>query len=349
MLVNWEIEFCKIPPKGKQAANYYIDGKRYWFFKHFDKDVEVDVIDYTSYDWLTKIEKNKLHFHIIQAIKAIPKLRKYDCIISHGMPSAVVVGMWRRFFKTKCKHIIYDIGCFNSAARSGVTMKLMQFVSKSFDGIIYHTSVQQDYYKEFYPWLTDKTKFIKFGVNYTDINKIQKTKTDVNKYILCVDSGWRDRKTLLEAYKQLNIDIKLRFVGRVVEKDNSIPGVEQIGTVFYAELIHQIDGALFCVLPLEEKKFSYGQMTLLDQMSRGKCIVAAKVSSLIDYAIADENVVFYEPENVHDCVNQLCRVFENKSLRIKIGENAKSWAEEMCNEKIMALESESFIKRIIQQ
>ena len=226
MLVNWEIEFSKIAPKGKQAANYCIDGERYWFFKYFDKNVEVDVIDYTSCDWITKIEKNKLHFHIIQAIKAIPQLRKYDCIISHGMPSAVIVGVWRCFFRTKCKHIIYDIGCFNSAARGGFTMKLMQFVSKSFDGIIYHSSVQQDYYKEFYPWLSDKTKFIRFGVNFAEINKIQKIKNNGDKYILCIDSGWRDRKTLLEAYKQLNIDIKLRFVGRVEEKDKSIPGVE---------------------------------------------------------------------------------------------------------------------------
>lgn len=84
-----------------------------------------------------------------QALKAIPKLHKYDLIVSHGMQSAVVVCLYRRFFRGKEKHIVFDIGSFNSAAESGSALKLMQFASRSIDGLIYHTSAQHAYYEKF--------------------------------------------------------------------------------------------------------------------------------------------------------------------------------------------------------
>ena len=67
------------------------------------------------------------------------------------MTSGVIVALWRMMFRTKCKHIVFDIGCFNSAAESGIIMKLMQFISHSLDCVIYHTQCQQEYYKKYYP------------------------------------------------------------------------------------------------------------------------------------------------------------------------------------------------------
>lgn len=95
MLVNWKVEYCHDIPAGKQAPNYYIEGEPYWFYKYFGSDTHVDVIDTSSIDIISKIEKHLLHFYIVQAVKTIPKLRKYDCIVSHSMPRAVAVGLWR--------------------------------------------------------------------------------------------------------------------------------------------------------------------------------------------------------------------------------------------------------------
>lgn len=349
MLVNWKIDYVNFKPAEKQAADYYVYGEPYWFFKYFTDEVQVDVVDFSSITTsITRFEKNVLHFHIIQGIKAIAKIKNYDCVVSHGMPSAVVVGVWRRFVKTNCKHIVYDIGCFNSAAQSGMVMRLMQFVSKSFDGLIYHAKIQKEYYEKFYPWLLDKAEFIPFGADYSSIDKIENKKINATSpYIICVGGGWRDRKTLIEAYEKINTDVKLRFVGQIVEEDKNRNRIEQVGRVSFVELIHQIDGAQLCVLPLIERNFSYGLMTLLDQMARGKCVIASRVSSLTDYADDGETVVFYEPENVDDCKEKIEKMLNNPQKACEIGVRAKKKIKLICSEKKMAEESEIFIKKVL--
>jgi len=87
MLVNWKVKYCDAKPDDRQPPDYKIEGEDYWFYRYFKKKPEVDVIDITSFPLLENFEKNKLHFYIWQAIKAIPKLNQYDLVVSHGMPS----------------------------------------------------------------------------------------------------------------------------------------------------------------------------------------------------------------------------------------------------------------------
>lgn len=52
-------------------------------------------------------------------------------------------------------------------------------------------------------WLLDKAKFIPYGTDYSSIGKIEYEKINATEpYIICVDGGWRDRKTLIEGYEK---------------------------------------------------------------------------------------------------------------------------------------------------
>lgn len=53
--------------------------------------------------------------------------------------------------------------------------------------------------------------------------------------------------------------------------------------------------------------YSYGQMTLLQQMALGKAVIVAKVPSMLDYVQDGENACFYEAKNASD----LCGKMEN--------------------------------------
>ena len=90
-LPNWEVMKCSEAPKDKQPPDYYVKGEDYWFFRYFERKPEVDIIDVASAKWIQNIEKNKLRFYVIQALKAIPRLNKYDLVVSHGMQSGVVI------------------------------------------------------------------------------------------------------------------------------------------------------------------------------------------------------------------------------------------------------------------
>lgn len=345
MLVNWKIEYCESKPIDKQPPDYYTEGEPYWFYRYFKEQPEVDVIDIKSFPWLERFEKNTLRFYIWQAFRAIPKLGKYDLIISHGMQSGVVLSLWRRLFKTKAKHIVFDIGSFNSAAEEGFALKLMQFASKSIDGIIYHTSSQIGYYKKFFPWIVEKSKFIKFGTDleFFDSSVLKENKDNGN-YIICLGYSKRDWDTVINAYQRLDTDVKLRLVGHVEDKYREIKGVEQVPFLPIREVIDEIYNSRFCVLPLESFNYSYGQMTLMQQMALGKCVIAAKVPSLVDYIEDGKTAVMYEPKNVKELAYKMQALIEEEFERERIAYSGKRYLEEQCNEVIMATEIEKYIQ-----
>lgn len=345
MLVNWKVERCKVQPKEKQPADYVVEREPYWFYKYFSSNVSVDVMDVSHIQWIEDFERKKIHVHVTQGIRAISKLDEYDLIVSHGMTSAVIIALWRRIFKTKAKHIVFDIGCFNSAAKGGLVMKLMQFASKSIDYIIYHTYCQKMYYKTYYPWLENKCKFIKFGVDNVFINAIPAVDAHFSfRYILCIGAGqFRDRDTLIKAYSDIETDVKLMFLGEVFEKYKGINNVVQIGKVSFKEMIKYIDNSELCVLPLPYHEYSYGQMTLIDQMARGKCVLTSRVPSFENYVKDGKDVIFYEVKNVEDCKKKLLMLLNDPVKRRMIGNNARQSVDCSLNECCMAKSIESVL------
>ncbi|MDF2472244.1 MAG: hypothetical protein K0R21_26 [Anaerocolumna sp.] len=349
MLVNWKIEYISKRPDDKQPPDYYIYGDKYWFFRYFDQPVDVDVIDIHSCKLIENFEKNNLRFYIIQTFISLLKIKNYDLILSHGMQSGIVLALIRRIFRTRAKHVVFDIGSFNSAAEKGAALKLMEFASKSIDGVIYHTSSQINYYRRFFPWLLNKSEFIRFGADmeFFGIHALEKSK-DSNSYILCVGYSKRDWDTLVQAYQLLQTDIKLRLVGHINESYKNIKGIEQLPFIPVNELKSQIYNAQFCVLPLESFNYSYGQMTLLQQMSFCKLVVAARVPSISDYVDDGKTALLYEAGNIYDCAKVINFAIRNKEIRERIGNSAYMFLKDKCNEKIMAKEVEKILKTTLE-
>ena len=354
MLVNWNVECADRVPADKQPPDYYVKGEDYWFYRYFQEKPTVDVLDTHSFPWLERFEKYQIRFYILQAIKALPKLGKYDLIVSHGMQSGVVVSLWRRLFRTKAKHIVFDIGSFNSAAESGFALKLMQFASKSIDGVIYHTGSQLDYYKRFFPWIVSKCSWIRFGtdLDFFDLRKeidaiCGEKKTESSPYIICVGYSKRDWSTLVSAYTKLSTDVHLLLVGHECEEYRDIPGVEMMPVVSIRGLTTLISEALFCVLPLQSFNYSYGQMTLMQQMALEKCVVAAKVPSLVEYIRDGETAITYEPENADDLSEKIKCLLQDMDKCHAIGKAARTWLETCCNERVMARDIERFYETVL--
>ncbi|MCD7862156.1 MAG: glycosyltransferase family 4 protein [Lachnospiraceae bacterium] len=346
MLVNWKIKYCGQKPADLQPPDYAVAGEDYWFYRYFQDKPQVDVLDIHSLPFLERFEKNKLRFYVIQALRAIPRLNQYDLIVSHGMQSAVVVSLWRRFFKGKVRHVVFEIGSFASASESGFSLKLMQFASKSVDSVIYHTSSQLDYYSKFFPWIAEKSHFIRFG---TDLDFFKPDDLSISEdhgsYILCVGYAKRDWSTLIEAYQAVDTDVSLRLIGHVEDGYRGIRGVEQFPFMPARDLMNQIYNARFCVLPLESFNYSYGQMTLMQQMALEKCVIAARVPSLTDYVEDGKTALLYEPGSVSDLSSKMRMLLENEKLTEEIAVNGRLYLETQCNERIMASEIECMLNQ----
>lgn len=369
MLVNWKIEYTDKVPKDKQPPDYYIKGKDYWFFRCFQnkKDLQVDVVDIHSFKALENFEKNKIRFYVWQTLKILPKLKEYDLVLSHGMQSGIVLCLWRRLFgKGKYKHIVFDIGAFNSAKEEGKALKLMQFASKSLDGVIYHTAMQEDYYKKCHPWLLDKSIYIPFGTDaefFEDsmqntemseavlkaskisVNMLENEKTEKNAdkpYILSIGYNKRDWGTLIQAYEKLDTEVELHLLGNDNWKSNN-PKIKILPPVPVKEMMKMIEGCLFGVLPLKWFNYSYGQMTLMQQMALGKAVIVSEVPSVKDYVQDGIDACLYPSEDVDVLAEKMKVLLENAALREKIGAKASGTIKEKINERIMAKAIEQFI------
>ena len=385
MLVNWKIEYSDTVPKDKQPPDYYVPWQPYWFFRYFkNKDISVDVADISSFPKLEEIEKNRIRFYIGQAIKQIPHLDEYDVVLSHGMQSGIVIALWRKLFgKGSYKHIVFDIGAFNSARESGASLKFMRFAGRSIDGIIYHTPSQIDYYRKCHPWLVKKAIYIPFGTDTEffdataaadarpDTAEAESETTaqadsrpvtadaDTKSYILCAGYNKRDWKTFMEAHLKAGKPITLRFLGtrdlvrlimdRYRDYDNESEGhclnklnIEILDGVSVTEFIRQVENAAFCVLPLKSVNYSYGQMTMLQQMALGKAVVAADVPSLQPYFREGANIK-YEPENVDELAGIIKDLSTNSRKCEDIGRKAADLVRSEFNERIMAEKIEKAI------
>lgn len=361
MLVNWKVEYALQKPEGKQPPDYYVKGEPYWFFRYFKEPVQVDVIDIHSFPWLERFEKTKLRFYVWQTLRAIPKLHGYDLIISHGAQSGVVLSLWRRLFPGKAKHILFDIGAFNSAAEQGTALKVMQIASHSLNGVIYHAGNQLNYYKKCFPWLVNKSKFIPFGTD-SDYFTRRNEHIGTQNYIICVGYQKRDWETLIRAYWRLAAYLEgegkaipeLRLIGKPDEAYQEMMEHPQKGKINHLpflpleELIQNIQAALFAVLPLENFNYSFGQMTLLQQMALGKAVITAQVPSMVDYVEEGKTGLFYEAGNNRQLCDRMLQLYESEQLRSQIGNAAAEYVQLQYNEKKMGLQIEQFINMVLE-
>lgn len=358
MLVNWKVEYCSgQKPPDRQPPDYVQKGKDYWFFRYFENHVTVDVVDISSLPAIEHFEKEKLRFYVLQTIKVLPRFSSYDLILSHGMQSGVILSLVRLMYPSKAKHVVFDIGSFNSASESGVALRLMQRCSKSIDGIIYHTSRQKEYYQNYFPWLVSKSRFIPFGTDFdffTDIAKtdgVEPEKPDTC-FILSIGYAKRDWNTLIQAFKLLCLEaeskgidkkgLKLKLIGKV-DPVYQHDQVEMKQVIPIHELICEINKADFCVLPLKEYNYSYGQMTLLQQMAIGKAVIVSRVSSMLDYAEDNKTVLFYEPEDIEDLKRKMEQLILEPEWKEELGKQAALSVKSDFNEQLMARRIENYL------
>lgn len=365
MLVNWKVARGTQVPEGKQPPDYVVEGQPYWFYRYFKEQVQVDVLDISSLPAIEKLEREKLRFYVLQALRAIPRLHKYDLVVSHGMQSGVVVSLWRRFFPGRYKHIVFEIGSFNSASESGGALKLMQFASKSIDGLIYHTGTQKTYYEKCFPWLTDRARFIRFGTDSLFFGtKDTPEQTAEDGALLCVGYIKRDWDTLVKAYalfaEKLTAAGKaseeipaLKLVGKdrcEAAEQIQLPAGAQICMVPYIpmqDLKEEIKKAAFSILPLENFNYSFGQMTLLQQMAMGKAVITARVCSMLDYVEDNKNAVFYQAKDAADLSEKMLGLWEDRQLCTVLGANAAEYVRREHNEKDMAEQIEVFYQEVL--
>lgn len=348
LLINWKIRYCEQVPDDLQPSDYSCPQEPFWFFKYFDKKPQVDVVDISAPKGIEKVE-NKIRFHFYQTLKILFKINKYDLIFVHGSNSAMLLCALKRFLRLKMPPILdVDISSFHQASCSGMIHRLSQYSSKAFDYMIYHTSSQQQYYKDQFPWLSNKSQFVLLGVDYEYWkNKIYPDIKEKNSYIVCVGYRKRDWKTLLEAYDKAKIKEDLYLIGNPDLKSEN-PKVKVLPFIPIEELMTYIVNSKFSVIPLDDFNYSFAQLTLLQQMALGVPILAADVPAIRDYANESSGVKSYIPYNADSLREKLLYMSEISSDElVQMGQNNIEAVKSTLSEQDMAKKIEMICNRLV--
>ena len=228
--------------------------------------------------------------------------------------------------------------------------RLSQYSSKAFDYMIYHTSSQQQYYKDQFPWLSSKSQFVLLGVDYEYWkNKIYPDTREKNSYIVCVGYRKRDWKTLLEAYDKAKIKEDLYLIGNPNLKSEN-PKVKVLPFIPIEKLMTYIVNSKFSVIPLDDFNYSFAQLTLLQQMALGVPILAADVPAIRDYANESSGVKSYIPYNADSLREKLLYMSEISSDElVQMGQNNIAAVKSTLSEQDMAKKIETICDFLVDQ
>lgn len=164
--------------------------------------------------------------------------------------------------------------------------------------MIYHTGSQINSYKEEFPWLVDKSKFIIFGLDYVYWKNTTHPIIEERKsYIVCVGYRKRDWNTLLEAYEKAEIKEDLYLIGNPNIKSKNYK-VKVLAFIPIEELMTYIVNSKYSVIPINNFNYSFAQLILLQQMALGVLILVFDVSAIKDYASESKGVESYISYNV---------------------------------------------------
>ncbi|MEO0137440.1 MAG: glycosyltransferase family 4 protein [candidate division WOR-3 bacterium] len=351
MLVNWKISYLNNDDATIQAPDKLVKGQKYWFFRYLPDDLQVDLIDFSKLPLIHFLEKNCFKFYTIQAIRALMVRKKYDLIISHSAQSAVFFAFLRSLIGEKMPpHLVIDPASFNGGRDNFFELLPIKVAACSIMALIYHATIQKQYYDRHLPTLSKMAYYIPFGV---DTDFFAPMNLPVEDYVIAFGDKKRDYQTLIRAWLKLREPkAKLLIVGvRKLKSFNTSDALLPISfqpRVTVDKLKTMIAKSLFVVLPLPYYNYSYAQMSLLQSMSMGKAVIVTETPGIADYIKNGVNVITVKPYDPDDLAEKIKWCLVNRELTSEIGYQARFAVLNEYNEKLMAKKIYLVIKKLVE-
>ncbi len=346
MIVDWGVEYVQGDVLDEQSANLVVAGVPYWFFKYWPiKELDVDVVGRKP-NWIVDFaEKRVLKFNISTAVYMF-SLHRYDLVICFHSQAGAIILFLRWLMRMKMPpFVLFDIEGL-ARKQNQVLVSLFRHIVNNLALIFYFASVQQQDYTKYIPGLMGKTKFLRWGVDFSRYVSDSCGVEDIIVTIGAQGQGFRDWRTLLDAWRIVSnkCQTKLLIVGReslnIEELGHKLlpERVDFLGRLKLDQMNNIVNKARFVVLSLPERRHSYAQMTLLGCMALGKAVVVSKVSGIIDCVKDGETAIFSETGNAEDMAEKIELLLNNPSFAATVGKKAKEEIEGYYREDQMGKE-----------
>jgi glycosyltransferase involved in cell wall biosynthesis len=153
--------------------------------------------------------------------------------------------------------------------------------------------------------------------------------TSEDEYVY--SGGWahRDWPTLLAALEETGLPAVISTGQRLVAP----PNVSVVDQLSPEEGRERMRSSRLVALAFSETTLPSGPTVLLDAMVEGKAVVVTDVGGTRDYADDDQEALLVPPGNVDVLAQALSRLWEDSSLRLRLGAAARERAAAMTSER----------------
>ena len=253
-----------------------------------------------------------------------------DIVFSHGPREALYVAFMMAGRTPKVRHVAMS---FNfTDLPSGKLLWAMRRYFPRIERFVVFSQMERALYSKLFDIPIDRFDFIHWGVNPPII--CPSPKRYDQPYFVALGGEARDYDTLIGAAKLRPHD---RFViiarpHSIKEKDIPSNVTVHINAPFH-EAWSTVWHAQASLIPLRNAMTPNGHVTLVGSMFLGKAIVITDSTGVRDYVSANQSALLVPAASAIDFASAVANLIENPQLGMRLGQNARNFAEKFCTER----------------
>jgi glycosyltransferase involved in cell wall biosynthesis len=255
-------------------------------------------------------------------------------LVTHGPTLAAWCALFTRLFGLRIPIIAHS---FNFTVLPSPAKRLVfTFALSRIERFVVFSTIERDLYAKTFRLPADRFDIVHWGVRPPEVDTPE-TPLEQGSYVSAIGGNARDYPTLIEAARRLP-DVRFVLVVRPhnLRGLNLPPNVAVYTNLPHGKTMNVLLHSRFTVLPLVNSEVPCGHVTLVAAMHLGKALVITDSAGVHDYVRDGDNALAVTACSVESLVAATRRLWENRALCARLGENGRRFASLQCTEERIA-------------
>lgn len=204
-------------------------------------------------------------------------------------------------------------------------------VRRGVDHVVVYSASQRDVAVDVLGYRPDEVSLVPFMVDSVFWRADALTTPRRARPMICAaGQELRDYPTLVEAVRDLDVDVVIAAASPWSKRDDSSAGLDIPPNVTVTQLtpfeLRQLYAdASFVVVPIQETDFQAGITTILEAMSMGRAVVCSRSQGQTDTIVDGETGVYVPPEDARALRSAIQGLVEDPPRAQRLAVSARRW------------------------
>ncbi len=253
-------------------------------------------LQYRSRVWLVLVGWPKVFMFALRSawrslVKSTPRP---DVVVLNNDIEVLVFGVFRALRRARKPRIVLLGFIFTDRPnRLQRALRTLYFrcVFAFADIVLCHSAVELETYRRIFRGCHARFEYIPFGLHVAGRESVSSVAVEP-RYVLAAGRSGRDYRTLFEAVRQRDIQLRVVCDNSDALADIDVPpNVVVLRDCYGGAYINELAGASIVAVPLAVDNISAGQMVMIQAMALGKPVVVTRTPTIEEYVADNEQAL----------------------------------------------------------